>query len=108
MALWFGLPAFLAGGYWFVRNLVAVGNPIPYTNFGPLGCRPRSGRSSSGPGYSVFHYWDDTEVWREWFVPGLARVVRGALAAGDRRVRRRRRSTRSGAASTRCCGCSGR
>ncbi len=33
----FGIAAFAAGGYWFVRNLVAAGNPIPFTGFGPLG-----------------------------------------------------------------------
>ena len=70
-ALWFGLPAFLTSGYWFVRNLVAVGNPIPYTNFGPLGLPAPERAFELRPGYSVFHYWDDPEVWREWFVPGL-------------------------------------
>jgi hypothetical protein len=70
-ALWFGLPAFLAGGYWFVRNLIAVGNPIPYTTFGPLGLPSPERTLELRPGFSVFHYATDTGVWKDWFFPGL-------------------------------------
>ncbi len=31
--LWLG-PLILAGGFWYVRNLIAVGNPLPWTSFG--------------------------------------------------------------------------
>jgi hypothetical protein len=67
----FGIAAFAAGGYWFVRNLVAVGNPIPYTGFGPLGLPAPERAFELRPGNSVFHYWNDTEVWSDWFFPGL-------------------------------------
>jgi hypothetical protein len=70
-AVWFGLPAFAAAGYWYIRNLVAIGNPIPYTSFGPLGLPSPERAFELRPGYSVFHYWDDPGVWSEWFVPGL-------------------------------------
>jgi len=70
-ALWFGLPAFLAGGYWFVRNAVAIGNPIPYTQFGPLGLPAPERAFELRPGYSVFHYATDFDVWSDWFFPGL-------------------------------------
>ena len=70
-ALWFGLPAFLAGGYWFVRNLINVGNPIPYTTFGPLHLPMPERAFELRPGYSVFHYATDTGVWKDWFFPGL-------------------------------------
>ncbi len=70
-ALWFGVPAFLTGGYWFVRNLIAVGNPIPYTTWGPLGLPSPERNFELRPGYSVFHYATDLDVWRDWFFPGL-------------------------------------
>jgi len=70
-ALLFGVPAFLAGGYWFVRNLVAVGNPIPFTTWGPLGLPSPERAFELRPGYSVFHYATDFDVWKDWFFPGL-------------------------------------
>ena len=70
-ALTFGIPAFLAGGYWFVRNAIAMGNPIPYTQFGPLGLPAPERSFELRPGYSVLHYATDTEVWKDWFFPGL-------------------------------------
>jgi hypothetical protein len=70
-ALWFGAPALLTGGYWFVRNLVAVGNPIPFTSFGPLGLPTPERVFELRPGFSVFHYATDFGVWSDWFFPGL-------------------------------------
>ncbi len=67
----FGLAAFAAGGYWFVRNLFAVGNPIPYSSFGPLGLPTPERGFELRPGFSVFHYIGDPEVWADWFFPGL-------------------------------------
>jgi hypothetical protein len=68
---WFALPAFLGGGYWFLRNLFAVGNPIPYSAFGPLGLPTPERAFELRPGFSVFHYATDTQVWSDWFFPGL-------------------------------------
>ena len=62
----------VTGGYWYLRNLFAVGNPIPFTAFGPLGLPTPERRSSCGPGFSVAHYWNDPDVWKDWFVPKLA------------------------------------
>jgi hypothetical protein len=70
-ALWFGIPAFAAGGYWYVRNLIAIGNPIPFTSFGPLGLPAPERSFELRPGYSVAHYWNDAGVWGDWFIPGL-------------------------------------
>lgn len=70
---WFALPALLAGGYWYVRNLVAVGNPIPFvSSLGPIDLPAPVRAFQLRPGFPVVHYWDDPGVWREWFVPGLA------------------------------------
>ena len=69
--LWFAGPALLTGGYWYVRNAVAVGNPIPYTSFGPLGLPAPERDLELRPGYSVFHYATDFDVWSDWFFPGL-------------------------------------
>jgi hypothetical protein len=71
-ALWFAVPAFAAGGYWYVRNLVAIGNPIPYSSFGPLGLPAPERSFELRPGFSVSHYWNDPDIWSEWFFPGLA------------------------------------
>ena len=70
-ALWFGVPALLAAGYWYLRNLIAIGNPIPFTSFGPLGLPAPERTFELRPGFSVAHYWNDPGVWADWFVPGL-------------------------------------
>jgi hypothetical protein len=70
-AAWFAVPAFLTGGYWFVRNLIAIGNPIPFTTFGPLGLPTPERAFELRPGFSVFHYATDFDVWSDWFFPGL-------------------------------------
>ncbi len=67
----FAIPAFAAGGYWYVRNLIAVGNPIPFTGFGPLDLPTPERSLELRPGFSVFHYATDTRVWSDWFFPGL-------------------------------------
>jgi hypothetical protein len=90
--IWFaGLLA--GGGFWFVRNLVATGNPLPWLSaLGPL---PLPGPEEVLPNdrepFSVVHYATDTEVWSEWFFPGLVDrlgelwplvLALGALGAG--------------------------
>lgn len=61
--------ALLTGGYWFVRNLVHTGNPVPALSFGPLpGPDLEFQRSVEFP---VIDYLFDVEIWREYFVPGL-------------------------------------
>ena len=54
-----------------MRNLVAIGNPIPFTTFGPLGLPTPERGFELRPGYSVFHYATDFDVWSDWFFPGL-------------------------------------
>jgi hypothetical protein len=71
-ALLFGLPAVAAGGYWYARNLFAVGNPIPYIHsLGPISLPAPARDFELRPGFSVAHYWNDLDIWRHWFAPGL-------------------------------------
>jgi hypothetical protein len=66
------VPAIAAGGYWYARNLFAVGNPIPYVrSLGPITLPGPDRDFHLLPPYSVFHYWNDTSVWTHRFGPGL-------------------------------------
>ena len=70
-ALWI-VPTLAAGGYWYVRNLVAVGNPIPYiSSIGPISLPAPARDFHLRPDFAVVHYWNDTGVWSHWFFPGL-------------------------------------
>ena len=68
---WFAIPAFAAGGYWYLRNAFAIGNPIPFTSWGPLNLPSPERAFELREPFSVAHYWNDTEVWSDWFFPGL-------------------------------------
>jgi hypothetical protein len=89
-AAWWLLPALAGGGYWYLRNLIAAGNPLPQVeSLGPI-TLPHPERLQSGrPDFSIAHYATDTAVWREYFGPGLEHafgvlwpVVVGAAIAG--------------------------
>jgi len=71
-AVVFGIPMLAAGGYWYLRNLIAVGNPIPYIgSIGPISLPAPVRDFQLRPDYAVVHYWNDTGVWEHWFAPGL-------------------------------------
>ena len=63
----------VTGGYWYVRNLVAVGNPIPalQVGLGPVSLPSATSTAGRYSSYSVVHYLTDISVWRDWFIPGL-------------------------------------
>jgi hypothetical protein len=71
-AAWWFLPALAGGAYWYLRNLVVAGNPIPeVTHLGPISL-PHPERLQEGrPDFSIAHYATDTGVWRHYFAPGL-------------------------------------
>jgi hypothetical protein len=87
---WWFVGGLLGGGYWYLRNLLVAGNPIPEaTSLGPISL-PHPERLQEGrPGFSISHYLTDTGVWRHYFFPGIhdafgalwPLVVAGALAA---------------------------
>jgi hypothetical protein len=71
-AAWWFLPALAGGAFWYLRNLVVAGNPIPEVHsLGPISL-PHPERLQEGrPDFNIVHYATDTGVWREYFGPGL-------------------------------------
>ncbi len=87
---WWFVAALAGGAFWYLRNLVVAGNPIPEVHsLGPISL-PHPQRLQEGrPDFNIAHYATDTGVWREYFSPGLHEafgalwplVVFGAAAA---------------------------
>jgi hypothetical protein len=69
-ALWLG-PLVLAGGFWYVRNLIAIGNPLPWSSFGGLLPVPRPPLEEHTT-YAVAHYLGQSSFWNHFFVSGMA------------------------------------
>ncbi|HSK49231.1 MAG TPA: hypothetical protein VK889_01915 [Solirubrobacterales bacterium] len=67
-----GLAALAGGGYWYLRNLVEAGNPLPWiADLGPISL-PSPGQSLGGrEAHSVLGYLGDGAVWSDWLLPGL-------------------------------------
>ena len=71
-AKWWVLPALLGGGYWYLRNLVVAGNPLPAVeSLGPISLPHPEQLQTARPDFSIAYYATDTGVWREYFAPGL-------------------------------------
>ena len=63
------MAVFAGGGFWYVRNLVAFGSPLPTVR---IGVGPVALPSiPSRPGYTVADYATDWHVWDTWFLPAL-------------------------------------
>jgi hypothetical protein len=60
----------LGGGFWYARNFIAVGNPVPplHLKLGPLSLPSPQLTTLSG---TVAHFLFDATVWHRYFLPGL-------------------------------------
>jgi hypothetical protein len=90
-AAWWLLPALAGGGFWYLRNLIAAGNPLPQVeSLGPFSLPHPELLQSGRPDFSIAHYATDFSVWSDYFGPGLDQafgslwplVVSGAVAGG--------------------------
>jgi hypothetical protein len=67
-----GLAALAGGCYWYLRNLVHTGNPLPwFDHLGPISLPAPNQALGGREGHSVFGYLTDGTVWSDWFLPGL-------------------------------------
>jgi hypothetical protein len=67
-----GLAALAGGGYWYLRNLVHTGNPLPwFRHLGPISLPGPEQALGGREGHSVLGYLTDGTVWSNWFLPGL-------------------------------------
>jgi hypothetical protein len=72
MMRWAGA-AFATGGYWYLRNLLAVGNPLPglAIGFGHVHLPRPPTPSMDGFGTNLLRNLGDARVWHQGLLPGL-------------------------------------
>jgi len=67
-----GLAALAGGGYWYLRNLIHTGNPLPwFDHVGPISLPAPDQALGGREGHTVLGYLTDGSVWSDWFLPGL-------------------------------------
>ena len=67
-----GLPALAGCGFWYLRNLIHAGNPLPWVkHLGPIALPSPDQAIGGREGFGVLHYLTDPGVWSDWFAPGL-------------------------------------
>lgn len=90
-ALWWGGGLAAGGAFWYLRNLIVSGNPLPQIrSIGPIDLPGPERLQTGRPDFTVSHYLFDGDVWRDYFAPGLERgfgslwplVIAAALAGG--------------------------
>ncbi|HEX7246077.1 MAG TPA: hypothetical protein VF245_10965 [Solirubrobacterales bacterium] len=62
------------GGFWYLRNLLHSGNPLPWISPGPL---PGPSQEPFYPraAHSIAEYLADQRVWSHFFLPGLSKTL---------------------------------
>jgi hypothetical protein len=68
-AIWV-VSSLVTGGFWFARNLVEAGNPLPWIDAGPLPGPDQLDIDIREP-HTVSDYLTNTDVIRDTFIPGL-------------------------------------
>jgi hypothetical protein len=67
-----GLAALAGGGYWYLRNLIHSGNPLPWVHhLGPISLPAPQQALGGREAHSVLSYLTDGTVWSDWLLPGL-------------------------------------
>ena len=62
----------LLGGYWYLRDAIAVGNPLPsLSHLGPLTLPS----PHITPTYTVWQYLGERHIWTSIFIPGLRQTL---------------------------------
>jgi hypothetical protein len=65
-----GLTALAGGGYWYLRNLVHSGSPMPWIHhLGPISLPAPAQALGGREAHSVYDYLGEGSVWSEWFLP---------------------------------------
>jgi hypothetical protein len=67
---WWAGGLVVAGGYWYARNLIALGNPLPWFSFGVLPT-PHPAPLQNGNNYSLAGYATYPRILRHWLIPAL-------------------------------------
>ncbi len=62
------------GGFWYLRNLVHSGNPLPWISPGPIPGPDQDDLYPRAP-HSVAHYLADRHAWTDFFFPGLGETL---------------------------------
>jgi hypothetical protein len=61
----------LGGGYWYARNFIALGNPLPWFSFGALPT-PQPPPLQHGNNYSLVDYVTYPRILGHWLIPALS------------------------------------
>lgn len=72
-AIWLGGVA-IGGSFWYLRNLIHAGNPLPWITLGPLP-GPSQEPLYPRPAHSIAEYLADRHAWGHYFLPGFAETL---------------------------------